>query len=34
MGKKWYEDEQRLTYIATYNKEKDARKEMEAAAHP
>lgn len=32
MGKKWYEDEQRLTYLATYTRDKDAQREMEAAA--
>jgi len=28
----WYQDAKRLTYIATYKKDKDAQKEMEAAA--
>lgn len=32
MGKKWYEDEKRLTYITTYKKDKDAQREMEAVA--
>jgi len=29
----WYRDAKRLTYVATYTKDKDAQKEMEAAAH-
>ncbi len=29
----WYQDAKRLTYVATYKKDKDAQKEMEAAAH-
>ncbi|HZU01582.1 MAG TPA: hypothetical protein VFA10_18075 [Ktedonobacteraceae bacterium] len=28
----WYKDTQRLTYVATYNTDKDAQQELEAAA--
>ena len=28
----WYQDAKRLTYVPTYKKDKDAQKEMEAAA--
>jgi len=31
-GKEWYYDPTRLTYVASYTKEKEAQKEMEAAA--
>lgn len=30
---KWYQDSTRLTYVATYSSDKDAQKELEAAAH-
>jgi hypothetical protein len=31
-GKGWYHDPTRLTYVASYTKEKEAQKELEAAA--
>ena len=31
-GKQWYYDPSRLTYVATYTSEKEAQKELEAAA--